>query len=135
MYEEPGGDDVMALLENIQRQIGFLEKKIDLLLGKSQPRSFGSFDRPGYSRHRPDRDRGGFHGKKDSSGGERRYGGEPQRFDRDRGQRSGYGTDRPQRSRGFDKSPGGEKGGFHKKREPFYSKVKGGRGAGIGRQG
>ena len=106
-----GAENVEGMLKSMQQQIGFLEKKIDMLISKldggqpshqsytphqsSAPRPPRSYDRPQHAQHRPDRDS----------------------QERPRS----FGKDRPGI---FNGKPfgGGNRSGFTPRRKPFRSK-------------
>ena len=135
----PGSNeqDVAALINKMQKQLVFLEKKIDILISQSQERPsrernfskpFRSFDRsyrPGHYHDKRDqgedfRERGirsGHHFEKRQPDENRGFGG-PKRD---------YGADRensPGQDRGFKKKYGGEKRGFDPGKKPFFHKRK-----------
>lgn len=100
-FLEQEESQVIVLIKKIQQQLGFLEKKIDLLLGKSQDRPFRgkSFSKPfrkfGHSQHQ-------------------------ERGDRDHHPRErDFGQGRP-----FDKQQSGENRGFAPKKKPFFHQRK-----------
>lgn len=108
-FEQSSNQDVLAIVKRMQQQLGFLEKKIDQLLGqgggnvgarpfrggRDRDRNFSKPFRPSF--HRGGGDRGGHRrgGDRDARGG-------------------GFG-DRP-RGEGFDRDRGGFGGG---QRKPF----------------
>ena len=106
--------DVMALIKRMQQQLGFLEKKIDILISQSSERSFKgkSFSRP--FRPMPARPAG--------FSPSHRYGkGEHDHSPR----QGGFVPGRP-----FDQPQGNENRGFGQKKRPFFRQRKD-RGQGV----
>lgn len=103
---EETGFDIAVEIKKIQTHLGFLEKKLDMLVAQAQERGGGGGgNRPQGRDFRPRRDfRSGGGG-----GFRRREGG----FDRDRGPRSGGGEGgfKPRREGGFDRDRGPRSGG------------------------
>ncbi len=106
--------DVAVLIKQLQKQLIFLEKKIDTLISQSQARPSGEkhFSKPFRPFGNPHRsyDRG-----RDNAYGERGFGYKKKTYDNPRESDSGQG-------RNFEKRPGGESRGFDQKKKPFYHK-------------
>ncbi len=93
--EEPDTDDIASLLRAMQQQLHHLEKKVDLLIGRSQERSG---DRPPHARSfgrrppaRPFRspDHSHHHGKREREPGQRDRDSSPGHFYERRPQEKG----------------------------------------------
>ncbi|MDP3920681.1 MAG: hypothetical protein Q8R76_07755 [Candidatus Omnitrophota bacterium] len=100
----PDDRELIVLIKRLQQQMGFLEKKIEILIGRSaQKPSFGREKR--FSK--PFRTGGPSHGHATTEGGKR-------------------SNERPFVGNGsFDKSRGGQSNGFrHPKKRPFHPKQK-----------
>lgn len=129
--------DIAASVNKMQKQLVFLEKKIDILISQSQERPpkerhfskpFRSFDRS----YRP----GQYYDKRDQGGDSRErsilagHHFEKRRPDENRGfggPKRDYGDDRennPGQDRNFKKKHGGEKRGFDPRKKPFFHKRK-----------
>ncbi len=107
--------DVIGLLKKIQQQLGFLEKKVDMLLGKSPDRPFNRekrFSKPfrsfGNSRNNDRSDRS--HAPRERSFDQDRPFDRERSFDRDRGFNRDRGND----------NRGSENRGFGGKKKPFF---------------
>lgn len=117
----PNEQDIAALINKMQKQLVFLEKKIDILISQSQERPprerhfskpFRSFDRS----YRP----GQYHDKRDQGGDSRERGiraGRQRDYDDDR-------ENNPGQDRNFKKKYGGEKRWFDPRKKPFFHKRK-----------
>lgn len=108
--EQSDNQDVLAVLKKMQQQLGFLEKKIDQLLGQSSGNDGGRSFRGGRDRNfskpfRPSFHRGGDRDRQ-GRGGDRR----------NRDFRGGFGQDRPRSSEG---GFGRDRGGFGGQKKPF----------------
>ncbi|MFC1752252.1 hypothetical protein ACFL96_02535 [Thermoproteota archaeon] len=122
---------VLALIKKLQQQIAFLEKKVDILISKSEQRTgetrsfskpsrpYGPSQRPGKERYRER-----FGGRDSSSRFGRQRDGEGRgresssgRFDRPRGEE---GRGRDSSSGRFDRQRGKEGRGFEQREKPFY---------------
>jgi len=134
--QEPGEQDVAALVKKMQHQLAALERKIDVLIEQSAHRPSGernfskpfrSFDRP----RRPfDRPRGdSFAEKRFDRGGrrfEKRGSEEAPRFEH---KKKDFGEPRERdfggEARSFPRRSEGSRGGFEHKKKPFPFKRKG----------
>ncbi len=125
------GQSLSALIGKMQQQLGFLEKKIDLLIEQSARRSFSEkpFSRPARNFERPRRpfERGhdGGSGEKKFDRGrhfEKRHGGDSRRFEH---KKKPYGDAREgefSQDRHFTGRNEGQKEGFVYKKKPFHFK-------------
>lgn len=86
--------DLVFLIQKIQQQLNFLEKKLDILIYSKSYRSFDSSHRRGA-------------GERGSVSGERGFA-------------QGRSFEKPHGVRKFEKSRGGESRGFGQKKRPFY---------------
>lgn len=127
--------DIAALINKMQKQLIFLEKKIDILLSQTQERPsrerhfskpFRSFDRPYRPGHYQDkRDQGEDSRERGARGGRHFEKRQPEEGRSFSGPKRDYGDDRegrPSQDRGFKKKYGGEKRGFDPRKKPFFQK-------------
>ena len=132
--QEQEGHDVIALIKRMQQQLAFLEKKIDLLISQSQPRTSGErhFSKPfgsaGPSRRRTAREHDGNYGERRADRG-RHFGKRPGENNRDFG-RDKQTYDKPRegdrdQERHFEDRHGRDKGKFKHKGGSFYDRRKG----------
>ncbi len=105
--------DTIALLQKVQQQLAFIEKKLDTLIQQSQPKPFnreGSFSKPfrSFRPHRPE------HGHRPEYGQGQGQGPGFGRSDRQSySQGPGSGSGRPDRR-------GPREGNFARKRKPYF---------------
>lgn len=136
--------DVVSLIKKMQQQLGFLEKKIDILIGQSPERPFRDREKRFSKPFRPSF--GGGSGGRDFNRGPRREGGfssaRPREggFSHDRPRASGFSKDRPReggfsqdrprerspgQDRPFDRKPSAGPRGFGHGDKPFFRHRKG----------
>jgi hypothetical protein len=97
--------DILVLIRNIQQQLGFLEKKIDILVNQSGARPFEAKHRPQSSRPFVPASRHGQAEQHGSNPRERSF----------------------SQGRHFDKQRPDENRGFAPRKKPFYTQGRGGR--------
>lgn len=129
LSSSPDGQDVVALIKQMQKQLVFLENKIDLLINQSLGRPFSKpFRALGRSRHHSDSAAGNAAGGKKFARGshfEKRHSEENRGFDY---KKKAYGDSRQGnfgQDRHFARRNDGPREGFDQKRKPFSYKRRG----------